>query len=901
MHFGPEWMRAKSQTSARPQAPPSPPPLATNTQQTSASTYSALVAPAAPEPEKRDEFRPFRYSKDEMLRIYKEGGGRGGLGLEVERWEGIVHEVSSEPTGLREMGDAEKKLFAGPLNSELRRRQSSDLINTLSSSSDRPRLNHSNTGGGSPMRGFGIMGRRRDSTDQTPLAVPRKLSVSNIQGSLPPSTRDGTLISPRTRIGSFTSGFDGVLNGGDSWMARRRTSESMLKASPGILPEGREEDVKEPTAKEVENTGVTQNQSGPSGASQQSPPISDALPPDTTRDSPNQQFALHADSVASHIAGMSLAEKERTNTNFHPNPVVDTPMVGPPPGLDPASIEWSYLDPQGQVQGPFKADLMQKWFDEGYFTPDLLMKRTHIDQDWTAVGILDRQAAGGQIFLSPFPMSTCPPGLSIRTDSSSQNYPPVHDRSTFSGYQPVPTRTLRTVTLDTYLNSTSPSDSPSSSFGGGRFGNGSPESSAFGGRVGSLYTGDSGLGPRAFTGNPSPFGDPVGDSRSSFSNVAPGRASSLDTFNTYNNNSSSPWPLSVTQNVQNFGSSEHPLTTSFSMMSAPVPIAQSHSLTQEPSYGDGTYNAMGSLGTSHDSPITRHPVEANGRGFNNPMNGANGSPYAQHYPPSPAVPQQQRSSTSPFGEVLQKIPELPDVRTLVSSIQPETVSSPWSAPDSTAVRRPVVEIPIASPVAQASPAAWSQPPQPARSTPKPTDPSPWLKASLGVVDDGWRQIPGPNSLTVSNLGQHNKMYEEADEEGIIAVSPIVEDEEQITSAPAPAPVPETLKPVPSAPATVAATPHIEPPAPTVPKARPKPTVREAQIPAPASIPKPAAHTSAPSAPIVKSPSPVPKPAWATEDDAKKGKNSLSLREIQEAEEKKAETRKAVERERLARA
>jgi PERQ amino acid-rich with GYF domain-containing protein len=110
MHFGPEWMRAKSQTLARPQAPPSPPPPAANTQQASASTYSALVAPAAPEPEKRDEFRPFRYSKEDMLRIYKEGGGRGGLGLEVERWEGIVHEVCNEPAGLREMGDTEKKV-----------------------------------------------------------------------------------------------------------------------------------------------------------------------------------------------------------------------------------------------------------------------------------------------------------------------------------------------------------------------------------------------------------------------------------------------------------------------------------------------------------------------------------------------------------------------------------------------------------------------------------------------------------------------------------------------------------------------------------------------------------------------------------------------------------------------
>ena len=45
-----------------------------------------------------------------MLRIYKEGGGRGGLGLEVERWEGIVREVGYDPIGLKEMGDAEKKV-----------------------------------------------------------------------------------------------------------------------------------------------------------------------------------------------------------------------------------------------------------------------------------------------------------------------------------------------------------------------------------------------------------------------------------------------------------------------------------------------------------------------------------------------------------------------------------------------------------------------------------------------------------------------------------------------------------------------------------------------------------------------------------------------------------------------
>jgi PERQ amino acid-rich with GYF domain-containing protein len=50
-----------------------------------------------------------------MLRIYKEGGGKGSLGLEVERWEGVVREVGSEPISLREMGDAEKKVCMRPL------------------------------------------------------------------------------------------------------------------------------------------------------------------------------------------------------------------------------------------------------------------------------------------------------------------------------------------------------------------------------------------------------------------------------------------------------------------------------------------------------------------------------------------------------------------------------------------------------------------------------------------------------------------------------------------------------------------------------------------------------------------------------------------------------------------
>lgn len=110
MHFGPEWMRTKHQAVSRPQHPPSPPP-STGVPTPGASTYSALVSPVPPsQPAKPDEVHPFRYSKEEMLRIYREGGGKGGLGLEVERWEGVVREIGTEPVGLRDMGEAEKKV-----------------------------------------------------------------------------------------------------------------------------------------------------------------------------------------------------------------------------------------------------------------------------------------------------------------------------------------------------------------------------------------------------------------------------------------------------------------------------------------------------------------------------------------------------------------------------------------------------------------------------------------------------------------------------------------------------------------------------------------------------------------------------------------------------------------------
>lgn len=76
-------------------------------------TYSSLLTPSSPAPDASrpdDEAHPFRYSKDQMLKIYKDGGGRGALNLEVERWPGVVREVGGEPIGMKEWSVEEKKV-----------------------------------------------------------------------------------------------------------------------------------------------------------------------------------------------------------------------------------------------------------------------------------------------------------------------------------------------------------------------------------------------------------------------------------------------------------------------------------------------------------------------------------------------------------------------------------------------------------------------------------------------------------------------------------------------------------------------------------------------------------------------------------------------------------------------
>ncbi|KAJ6574666.1 hypothetical protein B0H19DRAFT_1125145 [Mycena capillaripes] len=842
MQFGPEWMRAKP---AKPHSGPSPPPPAT-APAAGASSYSALVSPAPPPPtEKRDETHPFRYSRDEMLKIYRDGGGKGGLGLEVERHEGIVREAGTDPVGLREMGENEKKLFAGSLNSELRRRQSTDYLSPLSiQTGERPRLPHSTSasGTGSPLRErFGGLMRRRDSADQLSTPPPRKLSLSSTQAPLSP--RDTALPSPRTRLG-HTPTFDGVLNGGESWVARRRASEAKSVGNAPRDAEGRGSEIREED--EDANAGKATPHETPQVTAS---PIQD--PPTSS-----EPTAGEGASYSPHVQnGSDLSA-----------PVVPN---GPPPGiLDLASVQWSYLDPQGQLQGPFRADLMQKWYDDGYFTADLLMKRTHVDVDWVAVGELAeiaRRSGSEKLFLSP-PLPSGPPGLSRPADLPGQGFTaPVEQNAFNAPLQPAPVRSLRSSTLDAYAGGSNHSDSPSSSFGAGRFGNGSPDSSGFGGRANNQYPTDPAVGARFGVASEASsalrrnaFGDPSLELSGPNSRFAGPGVNDVYAVNGSYSPSQGPWQAS----------SSNPLASTFDSLNGS--FGASSTLT--PGLGQGS--GFSHIRAPQDS-VFGDVAPANFSEFQQ-LGGASFGP-GQQYPhlhSSPYTPQQSPAvGPNLFGQPAKSIPPQPGAQN--SGLPSAPIQSPWGAvPDPSGARR-------APPFDTVRPAAPNnQPAAPLQASPwgaaaQPSEPSPWFAASHGIDEHAWKEERG-HSLTFSNLGQHNQQFTSVADDGPKA--PVIAK--------------EAAQPLEASDAEASAKPAVAAPPQPV-KARTKSIVQP--IAQPSIAPAIPAAESIPSVPAG-----PPKAAWSKEEEAKRPKPSgvtLSLRDIQEAEAKKAEARKVAERDR----
>lgn len=124
----------------------------------------------------------------------------------------------------------------------------------------------------------------------------------------------------------------------------------------GILARGEEDARRSEIKEEEENMGhhlADAHDSDPAAViNQSSSPGPDVSPSDMT--SEGQVSLSRLESVNQGIAGMSLETQNLPNSNSRILSTTNPHPSGPPPGLtDPASIEWSYLDPQGQVQGEY--------------------------------------------------------------------------------------------------------------------------------------------------------------------------------------------------------------------------------------------------------------------------------------------------------------------------------------------------------------------------------------------------------------------------------------------------------------------------------------------------------------------------------------------------------------------
>ena len=569
---------------------------------------------------------------------------------------------------------------------------------------------------------------------------------------------------------------------------------------------------------------------------------------------------------------------------------------------------------------------MQKWYEEGYFTIDLLMRRVNLDETWTTVGELAQRAGSEKVFFFNFDAPAVPPGLSRRREPSRD---PVQQQLETNGYnapyQPVPTRTVYPTALDPYFASSSPaSNSPSSSFGAGRFGDNSPDPSAFGGLVGApVSSTDPPINSRSGT-----IADPafVGARRTGYadthfeqgfnvraglSNNGSGRTSSVDS---YSLNppipSQSPWASSNPAHAASLS-----VRTNSYDHKGPSPFTSHITTGLEPAYSGESSLARG-LPTQQD-PLGQTYGNVNQRDLSRlgsrdlyqldhraglGLGGFDGSPSVspfdspvqhQPFPQSPSMnfaspASQQANSASAIAPTTAMSPPIPQ-----SLPQPTWTDSTESAPKRTGLT-PFDN--TALPTSRNTTATHTMPPPPAQSwgpikqsTSSESSQSPWFNTSQGIIDDGWSHIPGPHSLTVSNLTQHTQQQESREtlsQESTAALDSPVETN----------PLQEALPP------------PVQTSSISAPTERPQQPVRSGRK---YSVPTNSAQPTTPTSltPTVshpaKEPTPPPsavsaptRPVWSIEEDKKRSTvGPTSLREIQEMETKKQEARKAAEKER----
>jgi PERQ amino acid-rich with GYF domain-containing protein len=188
--------------------------------------------------------------------------------------------------------------------------------------------------------------------------MPRKSSVSSLNPPLA-SPRDAGLPSPRTR-----TGFDGVLGGSDSWMARRRTSDAtrpsgiaLSRSTDTATAEGKKDpEIKEEQEEEGQRVGLGIGASvGHASNGQPSATNGHLANTASGRSGPSTVEGLDQsfDKMSlGAVPGANLPGPNGAVTHAYPlGSHVIAPQPPPPTTAELSAVEWSYVDPAGNIQG----------------------------------------------------------------------------------------------------------------------------------------------------------------------------------------------------------------------------------------------------------------------------------------------------------------------------------------------------------------------------------------------------------------------------------------------------------------------------------------------------------------------------------------------------------------------
>ncbi|XP_037538150.1 GRB10-interacting GYF protein 2 isoform X2 [Nematolebias whitei] len=128
------------------------------------------------------------------------------------------------------------------------------------------------------------------------------------------------------------------------------------------------------------------------------------VPHDTDEDEGLKHFEQEAEKMVAYLQDSGV-DDDRLSAKTS-----EKPKSAGLPLTHEAALKWFYKDPQGEIQGPFNNQEMSEWFQAGYFTMSLLVKRG-CDEVFQALG--EMMKIWGRV---PFTPGPAPPPLQAEGD-----------------------------------------------------------------------------------------------------------------------------------------------------------------------------------------------------------------------------------------------------------------------------------------------------------------------------------------------------------------------------------------------------------------------------------------------------------------------------------------------------